>query len=144
MLWRGVDAATLVAALGAGPSPPECRWGRRPHRGATACDSTDILLTARPGRLRETPKEGLDSADRKSGRTGACSQMESAGRKANTRASTSQGAFYIYIYIYTHTYIYIYKYIFIYIYIHVYIYIYIYRVNPRETAWELLRRTAHL
>jgi len=32
-----VDAATLVAALGAGPPPPECRWGRRPHRGATAC-----------------------------------------------------------------------------------------------------------
>jgi len=33
----GVDAATLVAALGAGPPPPKCRWGRRPHRGATAC-----------------------------------------------------------------------------------------------------------
>jgi len=37
MLGGGVDAATLVAALGAGPPPPECRWGRRPHRGATAC-----------------------------------------------------------------------------------------------------------
>ena len=36
MLGCGVDAATLVAALGAGPPPPECRWGRRPHRGATA------------------------------------------------------------------------------------------------------------
>jgi len=33
----GVDAVTLVAALGAGPPPPECRWGRRPHRGAMAC-----------------------------------------------------------------------------------------------------------
>jgi len=29
MLGGGVDAATLVAALGAGPPPPECRWGRR-------------------------------------------------------------------------------------------------------------------
>jgi len=37
MLGGGVDAATLVAALGAGPPPPERRWGRRPHRGATAC-----------------------------------------------------------------------------------------------------------
>jgi len=37
MLGGGVNAATLVAALGAGPPPPECRWGRRPHRGATAC-----------------------------------------------------------------------------------------------------------
>ena len=37
MLGGGVDAATLVAALGAGLPPPECRWGRRPHRGATAC-----------------------------------------------------------------------------------------------------------
>ena len=37
MLGGGVEAATLVAALGAGPPPPECRWGRRPHRGATAC-----------------------------------------------------------------------------------------------------------
>jgi len=37
MLVGGVDAATLVAALGAGPLPAECRWGRRPHRGATAC-----------------------------------------------------------------------------------------------------------
>jgi len=37
MLGGGVDAATLVAALGAGPPPPEFRWGRRPHRGATAC-----------------------------------------------------------------------------------------------------------
>jgi len=37
MLGGGVDAATLVAALGAGPPPPDCRWGRRPHRGATAC-----------------------------------------------------------------------------------------------------------
>ena len=37
MLGGGVDAATLVAALGAGPPPPECRWGRRPHREATAC-----------------------------------------------------------------------------------------------------------
>jgi len=37
MLGGGVDAATLVAALGAGPLPPECRRGRRPHRGATAC-----------------------------------------------------------------------------------------------------------
>jgi len=36
MLGGGVDAATLMAALGAGPPPPECRWGRRPHRGATA------------------------------------------------------------------------------------------------------------
>ena len=26
-----------MAALGAGPPLPECRWGRRPHRGATAC-----------------------------------------------------------------------------------------------------------
>jgi len=34
MLGGGVDAATLVAALGAGPPPPECRWGRCPHRGA--------------------------------------------------------------------------------------------------------------
>jgi len=31
MFGGGVDAATLVAALGAGPPPPECRWGRRPH-----------------------------------------------------------------------------------------------------------------
>jgi len=30
MLGGGVDAATLVAALGAGPPPPDCRWGRRP------------------------------------------------------------------------------------------------------------------
>jgi len=37
MLGGGVDAATLVAALGAGPPPPDCRWGRRSHRGATAC-----------------------------------------------------------------------------------------------------------
>jgi len=37
MLGGGVDAATVVAALGAGPPPPECRWSRRPHRGATAC-----------------------------------------------------------------------------------------------------------
>jgi len=37
MLGGGVDAASLVAALGAGPPPPECRWGGRPHRGATAC-----------------------------------------------------------------------------------------------------------
>ena len=37
MLGGGVDAANLVAALGAGPPPPECCWGRRPHRGATAC-----------------------------------------------------------------------------------------------------------
>jgi len=37
MLGGGVDAATLVVALGAGPPPPECRWDRRPHRGATAC-----------------------------------------------------------------------------------------------------------
>ena len=37
MLGGGVEAATLVAALGAGLPPPECRWGRRPHRGATAC-----------------------------------------------------------------------------------------------------------
>jgi len=28
MLGGGVDAATLVAALGAGPPPPECRWDR--------------------------------------------------------------------------------------------------------------------
>ena len=28
MLGGGVDAATLVAALGAGPPPPECRWGK--------------------------------------------------------------------------------------------------------------------
>ena len=40
MLGGGVDAATLVAALGAGLLPPECRWGRRPHRGATACRET--------------------------------------------------------------------------------------------------------
>jgi len=37
MLGGGVDAATIVAALCAGPPPPECRWGHRPHRGATAC-----------------------------------------------------------------------------------------------------------
>ena len=37
MLGGGVDAATLVAASGAGPPPPDCRWSRRPHRGATAC-----------------------------------------------------------------------------------------------------------
>ena len=42
MLGGRVDATTLVAALGAGPPPPECRWGRRPHRGATACR---LLLT---------------------------------------------------------------------------------------------------
>jgi len=40
MRGGGVDAATLVAALGASPPPPECRWGRRPHRGATACRLT--------------------------------------------------------------------------------------------------------
>jgi len=33
MLGGGVDAATLVAALGAGPPPPECRWGRAPTQG---------------------------------------------------------------------------------------------------------------
>jgi len=37
MLGGGADAATLVDTLGAGPPPPECRWGRRHHRGATAC-----------------------------------------------------------------------------------------------------------
>jgi len=37
MLGGGVDAATLVAALGVGPPPTECRWGRRPRRGAMAC-----------------------------------------------------------------------------------------------------------
>ena len=37
MLGGGVDAATLVAASGAGPPPPDCRWSRRPHREATAC-----------------------------------------------------------------------------------------------------------
>ena len=26
-----------MAALRAGPPPPVCRWGRRPHRGAMAC-----------------------------------------------------------------------------------------------------------
>ena len=41
MLGGGVDAETLVAALGAGPPPPECRWGRRPHRGAAACRLLD-------------------------------------------------------------------------------------------------------
>jgi len=53
MLGGGVDAATLVAALGAGPPPPECRWGRRPHRGATACrllerDDRGFRTRARP------------------------------------------------------------------------------------------------
>jgi len=48
MLGGGVDAATLVATLGAGPPPPECRWGRRPHRGATVCrllERDDLLTT---------------------------------------------------------------------------------------------------
>jgi len=44
MLGGGVDATTLVAALGAGPPPPECRWGRRPHRGATALFRTGKLI----------------------------------------------------------------------------------------------------
>jgi len=41
MLGGGVDAATLVAALGAGPPPPECSWGRRaaaPAVGHAICD----------------------------------------------------------------------------------------------------------
>jgi len=50
MLGGGVDAATLVAALGASPPPPECRWGRRPHRGATAC------------RLLERDDRGVDGS----------------------------------------------------------------------------------
>jgi len=33
MLGGGVDAATLVVAIGTGPPLPDCRWGRRPHLG---------------------------------------------------------------------------------------------------------------
>jgi len=74
MLGGGVDAATLVAALGAGPPPPECRWGRRPHRGATACrllerddrgvdgpgvEGDSRLVSSDPGqKLRHSSKPG--------------------------------------------------------------------------------------
>jgi len=54
VLGGGVDTATLVAALGAGPPPPECRWGRRPHRGETACRllERDDLFTGGCGAQR--------------------------------------------------------------------------------------------
>ena len=48
MLGGGVDAATLVAALGAGPPPPECRWGRRPHRGVFSHDDLGLRITPPP------------------------------------------------------------------------------------------------
>jgi len=53
----GIDAATLVAALGAGLPPPDCRWGRRhtrtnlgtePVAGAGGCTG----LATHPGRDR--------------------------------------------------------------------------------------------
>jgi len=63
MLGGGVDAATLVAALGAGPPPRPDRWSRRrPHRqsqskfyefdGSRELDVTRILMSssARPAR----------------------------------------------------------------------------------------------
>jgi len=64
-----------VAALGAGPPPPECRWGRRPHRGATACrllerdnrgvDSPGVEGDSRLGELLEVERdEGLRAAAR--------------------------------------------------------------------------------
>ena len=57
MLGGGVDAATLVAALGAGPPPPDCRWGRRPHRGATACRllERDDIHTVNLSRVHPNP-----------------------------------------------------------------------------------------
>jgi len=75
MLGGGVDAATLVAALGAGPPPPDCRWGRRPHRGATACrllerddrgvDGPGVEGDSRLGELLEVERdEGLRAAAR--------------------------------------------------------------------------------
>jgi len=75
MLGGGVDAATLVAALGAGPLPPECRWGRRSHRGATACrllerddrgvDGPGVEGDSRLGELLEVERdEGLRAAAR--------------------------------------------------------------------------------
>jgi len=75
MLGGGVDAATLVAALCAGPPPPECRWGRRPHRGATACrllerddrgvDGPSVEGDSRLGELLEVERdEGLRAAAR--------------------------------------------------------------------------------
>jgi len=75
MLGGGVDAATLVAAFGAGPPPPECRWGRRPHRGATACrllerddrgvDGPGVEGDSRLGELLEVERdEGLRAAAR--------------------------------------------------------------------------------
>jgi len=36
--WRvGSRRRDPMVALNVGPPPPMCRWGRRPHRGATAC-----------------------------------------------------------------------------------------------------------
>ena len=75
MLGGGVDAATLVAALGAGPPPPECRWGRRPHHGATACrllkrddrgvDGPGVEGDSRLGELLEVERDkGLRAAAR--------------------------------------------------------------------------------
>ena len=58
MLGGGVDAATLVVALGACPPPPECRWGRRPHHGATA------------RRLLERDHRGVDGLGVEDDRTG--------------------------------------------------------------------------
>ena len=42
MLGGGVDAATLVAALGAGPPPPECRWSYNSHHNDSISVSTYI------------------------------------------------------------------------------------------------------
>jgi len=41
MLGGEVDAATLVDALGAGPPPPACRWGRRGD-ASTHAQGTDL------------------------------------------------------------------------------------------------------
>ena len=35
--WGGSRRRDPMAALRADPPPPVCRWGRRPHREATAC-----------------------------------------------------------------------------------------------------------
>jgi len=74
MLGGGVDAATLVAASGAGPPTPDCRWSRRPHRGATACrllerddrvvDGPGVEGDSRLGELLVERDEGLRAAAR--------------------------------------------------------------------------------
>jgi len=78
MLGGGVDAATLVAALGAGPPPPECRRGRRPHRGATACRllERDDLGNDGPGVTAGATANTTEGNSRASKESDCCVQIQ--------------------------------------------------------------------